>query len=102
MQHPHKPEWRWLLHTRRLPSSLGPDDTGQDLLVKVCSDCGWALSCFPEPQMPMYALANDNWIGRIPVALRPGGEPLRDMELRSLARGRVCVNKIIAEPDRMG
>ena len=99
--HPHRPEWRWLLHTRRLPS-LSLDGHGRAPLVKVCFDCGKSLEGAPEVKMPMNALANDNWIGRVPFPLRPGGEPLRDMELRSLARGRVCVNKIIAEPEKRG
>ncbi|CAK0852500.1 unnamed protein product, partial [Prorocentrum cordatum] len=68
----------------------------------VCFDCGKSLEGAPEVKMPVNALANDNWIGRVPFPLRPGGEPLRDMELRSLARGRVCVNKIIAEPEKRG
>ena len=97
--HPHRPEWRWLLHTRRLPD-LCLDEHRCAPLVKVCHDCGHALSA--EPTMPRYALANDNWIGRVPFPLRPGGDPLRDMEIRSLARARVCVNKIIAEPDKKG
>ena len=50
----------------------------------------------------MYALANDNWIGRMPFPLAPGGEPLHEMELKSLARGRMCVKKVIAEPGRQG
>ena len=52
--------------------------------------------------MPMYALANDNWIGRMPFALTPKGEVLGDMTLKTLARGRMCVNKVIAEPERRG
>ena len=52
--------------------------------------------------MPKFALANDNWIGRVPFPLRPGGEPLHEMELKSLARGRMCVKKVIAEPERKG
>ena len=90
-----------MLHTRRLPS-LCLDEYGRAPLVKVCFDCGKSLEGAPEVKMPMNALANDNWIGRVPFPLRPGGEPLRDMELRSLARGRVCVNKIIAEPEKRG
>jgi|TARA_B110000285_G_C14598024_1_gene369335 hypothetical protein len=52
--------------------------------------------------MPKYALANDNWIGRRPFPMAPGGEPLHEMEVKSLARGRMCVNKVIAEPSRRG
>ena len=52
--------------------------------------------------MPRYMLANDNWIGRLPFAFAPHGEPLSEMTLKTLARGRMCVNKIIAEPERRG
>ncbi len=34
--------------------------------------------------------------------MAPGGEPLHEMEVKSLARGRMCVNKVIAEPLRRG
>ena len=53
-------------------------------------------------EMARYALANDNWIGRMPHALAPGGELLGEMVLKTLARGRLCVNKIIAEPGKPG
>ena len=52
--------------------------------------------------MPKCALANDNWIGRMPFPFTPLGEPLHDMEWKSLARARMCVNKIIAEPEKPG
>ena len=52
--------------------------------------------------MPRCALANDNWIGRMPHALAPDGELLGDMTLKSLARERICVNEIIAEPVKPG
>ena len=52
--------------------------------------------------MPLNGLTNDNWIGRMPFAFLPDGEPLHDMEVKSLARGRMCVQKIIAEPERRG
>ena len=52
--------------------------------------------------MPRYALANDNWIGRMPFDFTPNGEPLHDMEVKSLARGRMCVQKVIAEPEKQG
>ena len=48
----------------------------------------------------MNALANDNWIGRMPFALAPAGELLGDKTLKTLALGRICVNKIIAEPEK--
>ncbi len=103
VQHPHKPEWRWLLHTRRV-GDLSLDENGRAPPVHVCHECGKDLSGTSpnEVFMPKYALANDNWIGRRPFPLAPGGEPLREMETKSLARGRMCVNKVIAEPERRG
>ena len=53
-------------------------------------------------QMPRYALANDNWIGRMPFDFTPDGSPLSDMEIKSLARARMCVQKVIAEPEKAG
>ena len=97
--HPHKPEWRWLLHTRRLQlaqDEIALNGAGLAPLVHVCHDCGKNLSG-DDPQhvfMPKYALANDNWIGRLPVVMTPGGEPLTDFEKKSLARGRMCVHKV--------
>ena len=103
LPHPHKPQWRWLLHTRRVEEPVLAAD-GTVPPVQVCQDCGYALSAEKPKQifMPRYALANDNWIGRLPFPFCPGGEPLRDMEVKSLARGRMCVHKVIAEPERAG
>ena len=81
VEHPYLSGERWLLHTRRIEA---------DEPVVVCEDCGKHLSA-EDPKdihMPKFALANDNWIGRLPFAFNPGGEPLTDMEKRSLARGR--------------
>ena len=49
-------------------------------------DLTWAGK---QVQLPMYALANDNWIGRMPFALAPDGDLLGEMILKSLARGRI-------------
>ena len=38
----------------------------------------------------------------MPFPLNPGGAPLSDMTVKTLARGRLCVNKVIAEPGRPG
>ena len=67
-------------------------------------DCGTNLSGNDPKRvfMPKYALANDNWIGRLPLVMAPGGEPLTEFEIKSLARGRMCVNKVIAEPEKRG
>ena len=72
--------------------------------MKVCLQCALDLKgpSRKHVSMPRFALANDNWIGRQPFPLHPGGEPLREMEVKSLARGRMCVKKIIAEPEKKG
>ena len=64
VQHPHVPNWRWLLHTRRTGKPR-LDKNGQASLVQVCQDCGQHLSADkPEKVMSLkFALANDNWIG---------------------------------------
>ncbi len=85
VSHPWWPGGRWLLHTRRVPAMV-PDGEGNLPPVSVCQDCGKALSK-PSPKlirMPKYALANDNWIGRVPFAFMPGDEPLHDMEVNLL------------------
>ena len=86
--HPALPGARWLLHTRRMPS-MEPQPSGKPPPVQACYDCARSLcKDFPKAvQMPKYALANDNWIGRLPFAFMPGGQPLHDMELKSLVRG---------------
>ena len=114
VQHPHRPEWRWLLHTWRCPD-VSLDEHGVAPPVHVCHDCGHALEG-DQPRrifMPKYALANDNWMGRMTFAFQPMDDSsnnpvqpadgrLSDMERRSLARARVCVSKIIAEPEKAG
>jgi len=101
VQHPHVPGWRWLLHTHRVPH-LHPDSNGEYPPVPACRNCAFMLSGDTPQQvkMPRYALADDNWMGRMPFALAPGGQPLGEMTLKTLARGRMCVNKVIAEPER--
>ncbi len=80
------------------------DERGRAPTVKVCLQCALDLSRSSRKHvsMPRFALANGNWIGRQPFPLHPGGEPLREMEVKSLARGRMCVKKIIAEPEKKG
>jgi hypothetical protein len=36
----------------------------------------------------------------MPFAFTPNGEPMGEMTLKTLARGRMCVQKVIAEPDK--
>ena len=91
------------------------DDHGEAPPVHVCHDCGHALGGDHPRRVYMlkYAFANDNWIGRMPIAFQPVGESssgterptegrLSDMERKSFARGRMCVSKIIAEPEKAG
>ena len=106
VQHPYKKEWRWLLNTQRVPEVVR-DPYGRILTVPpvpACHECAHQLhrSNPKAINMPRAALANDNWIGRMPFPLAPGGEPLSDMTMKTLARGRICVNKVIAEPNRAG
>ena len=91
------------MHTRRLPV-MEPGSGGKYPTVPACYECAYPLSANTPKrvEMPRYALANDNWIGRLPFAFAPRGEPLGDMTLKTLARGRMCVNKVIAEPERQG
>ncbi len=101
VQHPHVPEWRWLLHTRRMPP-MEPGAGACYPTIPACYECVYPL-CADIPkriEMLRYALANDNWIDRMPFAITPCGEPLREMTKKTLCRGRMCVHKIIAEPER--
>ena len=101
VQHPHVPGWRWLLHARRVPC-LAANASGEYPPVPACRSCAYALSAdLPaKVAMPRYALAGDNWIGRMPFAFTPDGKLLGEVMLKTLARGRMCVNKVIAEPKR--
>ena len=56
----------WLLHRKGVRYSEG--QVVQDQALPVCRDCQAALCC-PKPRMPRFALANDNWIGRMPACL---------------------------------
>ena len=41
-------------------------------------------------------------MGRVPFPFTPSGESLHEMECKSIARARMCVNKSIAEPEKPG
>ena len=77
VQHPSYPHFRWLLHTRRVPTHTAeqapPTDAREppcagigikEEPVWMCKGCVTAL-CRPEPIMPFNALANWNWGGRL-------------------------------------
>ena len=102
VQHPHHQEWRWLLHTRRvpmlntqaissttdsLPACAGVGDP--DAHVWVCWDC---LSdvCAKKPALPLNGLTNDNWIGREKPYVRAASRALK--MLASI--GRCCWKQI--------
>jgi hypothetical protein len=76
VQHPNNVQWRWLLHSRRVPvkssgASLPGTDTrppcagiGDEFgIVFCCWDCLVDIAA-RKPKMPLNACANDNWIGR--------------------------------------
>ena len=85
VEHPEHPEWRWLLHTRRVPihentrqgnAPLRDSTVANAEQRPPCAGVGdaggfvWAcwgcLSCVADknPRMPLNALVNDNWLGR--------------------------------------
>ena len=73
VQHPEHPDWRWLLHSRRVPVEAATDPSHDkppcagvgdaDGLIWACWGCLTDL-CAKKPKMPLDALANDNWGGR--------------------------------------
>ena len=110
VQHPEQPAWRWLLHTRRVPvmadkaaqrSAAAGGSDGADEPVEetprcagvgdaemaswVCWQCLVDLSG-ARPRMPLYALANDNWVGRERVEVKEASEATRWLS----CLGRVC------------
>ncbi len=94
VQHPEHPEWRWLLHSRRVPVVAPPEATAGTCGASQpaadrsggasqpaderppCAGVGDANAlvwvcwdclndlCAKKPKMPLNALVNDNWIGR--------------------------------------
>ena len=84
VQHPDNPSWRWLLHSRRVPvlspSCSSTDDTDSrpscagtgdpTKTVWVCKECKRDVTG-TKPLLPLFALANDNWIGRERMCLPP-------------------------------
>ena len=106
VQHPEHPEWRWLLHTRRIPvleaadvsaGSVDPraecrpcagigDPTG---IVWACWPCLLDL-CSKRPKIPLNALVNDNWIGREWVTVREATVAAKTL----LSLGRACWKQV--------
>ena len=110
VQHPEQACWRWLLHTRRVPvmAETGGQQSGApggangaaepvgeaprcagvgdpEAVSWVCWECLSDLGG-ARPRMPLYALANDNWIGRERVEVREASEATRWLS----CLGRVC------------
>ena len=104
------PEWRWLLHTRRVPvlpdadvSQLGASVVGEKFatlpkcagigdpagIVWTCWPCLVDLCC-KKPRLPVDGLVNDNWIGREWVTVRETTEATRTL----LSLGRPCWKQV--------
>ena len=110
VQHPDHPEWRWLLHSRRVPvlddsltEALRASDASQPVdTLPTCAGIGdpavpvWACwECLTDlgavkPKMPRDACANDNWIGREKIHVRDSSRATK--MLASL--GRCCWKQI--------
>ena len=109
VQHPEHPEWRWLLHSRRVPVEAPAEAAGGscgasppaegrppcagvgdvNALVWACWECLSDL-CATKPKMPLNALANDNWIGREAVHVRGASKATK--MLASI--GRCCWKQV--------
>ena len=111
VQHPLHPEWRWLLHSRRVPciASDVTSSVAQPAVVTTsaaqladsrppCAGIGdenWHVwSCWDclmdvvakKPKMPVNACANDNWLGRERVNVRNASTATKALA----ALGRCC------------
>ena len=107
VQHPLHPEWRWLLHVKRVrvkPDADGPPSgaaqpagerprcagTGDENgIVWTCWDCLVDIAA-RKPKLPTNACANDNWIGRERLHVREAS--LATKMLASL--GRCCWKQV--------
>ena len=74
VQHPYTGHLL-LLHKRRVPYKPDPKDATKSVVdaetpCMVCKDCHGAFFNNKVPTMPRYALANDNWGGRLPRRCR--------------------------------
>ena len=104
VQHPLHPDWRWLLHVKRVPvqpdaGDGAPQPTDQrprcagvgdeNGIVWTCWDCLVDIAG-AKPKMPINACANDNWVGRERVHVREAS--LATKMLASL--GRCCWKQV--------
>ena len=103
--------WRWLLDTKSLPKAdgqgaglrpdgtLAPDAEGKYPCVPACLDCALDLAR-KKPEMPRYALANDNLMLREPFAFRQRGAKVSKATFMMVSLARMVVKQIIAEKDK--
>ena len=107
VQHPGHPEWRWLLHSRRVPVARSdaiqlarnPDTTDirppcagigdEHSVVLTCWDCLVDIGA-KNPKLPIHACANDNWLGRERLHVREASQATK--MLASL--GRCCWKQV--------
>ena len=100
VQHPGHPDWRWLLHSRRVPVIAGARDpadtrppcagTGDEHgVVLTCWECLVDVGA-KKPKMPAHACANDNWLGRERRHVREASQATK--MLASL--GRCCWKQV--------
>jgi hypothetical protein len=107
VQHPSHPEWRWLLHSRRVPmQTIATEETSgaaqsADIRPR-CAGIGDAnchvWSCWDclmdiiakKPKMPESACANDNWIGRERLIVREASIATKAL----VALGRCCWKQV--------
>ena len=102
-QHPRHPEYRWLLHTRRVPTELTasePVDPSlprcagvgvEESTVWVCKQCRDSLCVRHSIGMPGPALANLMWAGRE----HPDFQDLSEATRTLLGRGRLVYQQVI-------
>ena len=107
VQHPLHPEWRWLLHSRRVPTRVIASDDASgaaqpadsrprcagvgdaNIHVWSCWDCLMDIIT-KTPKMPVNACANDNWIGRERAHVRETSTATKGLA----ASGRCCWKQV--------
>ena len=116
--HPHGKDkkgnpWRWLLDTKALPKvcdgqggfdaadqTYAADDDGVYPPVPMCGSCYCALSK-KQPNMPVFALANDNLMLREPFVFRNSERArLSPSTFTMLQLARMVIKKVVAEKSR--
>jgi len=112
VRHPAQKEYRWLLNSRRVPTTPETDDDvrgsasehvtagfgEQDKAVWLCGTCADCL-CVKHPVMPPFALANWLWLGREHPAFQNLTLATKQLLGRARAVLRLLVLKHKAEED---